>query len=317
MPIIFWSIAALDAALFLLLLLSFSKQGASSSGGREMGMFFFVLVPCVVLLATALVFIFSRTDFWRYTALFIVAGPGLFIGCSLVRTAYIDYRVIQNRLGRGYFSSSAMKAMGAAVVKGDLEAMRRLAPKIDINTVAQPRKLPGMTLMRLAAENAFRKDSDKSSPEDVAVIKTLLELGAKPNPGLDAALRIKDAAILRVLLEAGADPNMKDGSGQFIIFSWLAVIPVEAVRLLAKHGLNLNATDHASPLCVVALFDDRWDIVSELIDLGADFRTPDDSGRTVPGQSKRQLAEAESEGRKPDPFLLEVRAKVLAREKRE
>lgn len=74
-------------------------------------------------------------------------------------------------------------AMGAAVVKGDPEEMRRLAPEIDFNAVAQPRTLPGMTLMRLAAENAFRKDSDKSAPEDLAVIKILLALGAKPNPG--------------------------------------------------------------------------------------------------------------------------------------
>ena len=86
---------------------------------------------------------------------------------------------------------------------------------------------------------------------------------------------------------------MKYDSDQFIVFRWLSVIPVEAVRLLAKHGLNLNVNDHAAPLCVVALFDERWDIVSELIDLNADFQKPDDSGRTVVGQSKRQLAEAE------------------------
>jgi len=259
-----------------------------------------------------LVFVFSKTDFWRYAALFIVAGPGLFIGCSLVRTAYIDYRVAQNRLGRGYFSGSAMKAMGAAVVKKDLAEMRRLAPTLDLNSVADPEQSPGMTLMRLAAEKASDKNSDQTAPEDLAVITTLLELGAKPNPGLDAALRIKDVAILRVLLEAGADPNMKYDRDQLMVFRWMAVMPVDAIRLMAKHGLNLNATEHASPLCVDAVFHERWDVVSALIDLGADFRKPDDSGRTVASEVERKLTEAKSEGRTPDVLILEVRAKVTA-----
>ena len=312
MPIIFWSVAALDAALFLFLLLSSLKQGANTSGGREMAIFYLVVVPCVVLLAAVLLFIFSKTDFWRYTALFIVAGPGLVIAGTQIKSFYIGYQVEQNRLGRGYFSGSTMKAMGAAVVKGDLEEMRRLAPKIDLDTVAQPEGAPGMTLMRLAAENASDKNGDKSAPEDLAVIKTLLELGAKAGPGLDAALRIKDTAILRLLLEAGADPNMKYDDNQLVVFRWLAVMPVEAVRLMAQHGLNLNITEYASPLCVKALLDERWDIVSALVDLGADFRKPDDSGRTVAAEAEKRLAEAASNGQTPDPFMLEVRAKVLA-----
>ena len=312
MPIIFWSVAALDAALFLFLLLSSLKQGANTSGGREMAIFYLVVVPCVVLLAAVLLFIFSKTDFWRYTALFIVAGPGLVIAGTQIKSFYIDYQVEQNRLGRGYFSGHTMKAMGEAVVKGDLEAMRRLAPGIDLNTVAQPEEQPGMTLMRLAAENASDKNGDKTAPEDLAVIKTLLELGAKPNPGLDAALRIKDPAILRVLLEAGADPNMKYDPDHFMVFRWLAVMPVESVRLMAKHGPDLNITEQSSTLCVNASLDERWDIVSVLMDLGADFRKPNDSGRTVALEAERRFAEAASEGRTPDPFVLEVRAKVLA-----
>ena len=169
-----------------------------------------------------------------------------------------------------------------------------------------------MTLMRLAAENASDKNGDKSAPEDLAVIKTLLELGAKAGPGLDAALRIKDTAILRVLLEAGADPNMKYDPENFMIFRWLAVMPVEAVRLMAKHGLNLNLTERSSTLCVNASLNERWDIVSALMDLGADFRKPDNSGRTIALEAERRLAEAASEGRTPDPFVLAVRAKVLA-----
>jgi len=312
MPFIFWSIAALDAALFLILLLSFSKQGANTSGGREMGVFFFVIVPCIILLVAVLLFIFSKTEFWRYIALFIVAGPGLFIAGSRIKSFYIDYRVTQNRLGRGYFSGSAMKAIGEAVMRGNLEEVRRLAPAIDLNTVGQPDQAPGMTLMRLAAENASDKIGNESAPEDLAVIKTLVELGAKPNPGLDAALRIKDVAILRVLLEAGADPNMKYDQDHFMVFRWLAVMPVDAVKLMAQHRLNVNLTERGSSLCMNALFHDRWDMVSALIDLGADFRRPDDAGRTVAGEAERRLVKAVGEGRTPDPFILEVRAKVLA-----
>jgi len=302
----------MDAALVLFLLLNSLKQGANTSGGREMAIFYLVVVPGIVLVAAMLLFIFSKTDFWRFTALFIVAGPGLFFAGAQVKNFYIDYRVTQDRLGRGYFSGHTMKAMGEAVVKGDLEAMRRHAPGIDLNAVAQPDQQPGMTLMRLAAENASDKNDGKPAPEDLTVIKTLLELGAKPNPGLDAALRIKDTAILRVLLEAGADPNMKYDHDHFMVFRWLAVMPVEAVRLMAKHGLDLDITEQSSTLCVNASLDERWDIVSALMDLGADFRKSNDSGRTVALEAERRLAEAVSEGRTPDPFILEVRAKVLA-----
>ena len=312
MPIIFWSVAALDAALFLVLLLGFLKQGASSSGGREMGLFFAVFLPSVGLVAAALLFIFSRSDFWRFTALFIVAGPGLLIGGSKLRNAYYDYRSWQNHLGRGYFSGRAMRAMGAAVVQGDLEAMRRLAPQIDVNTITQPSKFPGMTLMRLAAEKAFNEDSNQSTPQDLAVVQTLLQLGAKPNPGLDAALRIKDAKILQVLLEGGADPNVVYRD-QPVVFSWLGVLSLETVRLLAKHGLNLNVSYNHSPLVVEALFADRWDIVSLLIDLGVDVQKSDSSGRNVTQEAEKRWIEASREGRATDPFVLEVQGKLRRR----
>jgi hypothetical protein len=274
-----------------------------------MGLFFAVLLPSIGLVAAALLFIFSRTDFWRFTALFIVAGPGLVIGGSRLRNFYYDYNSWQNHLGRGYFSGRDMKAMGAAVVQGDLEAMRRLAPQVDLNTIAQPRKFPGMTLMRLAAEKAFNEDSDKSTPQRLAVVQTLLQLGAKPNPGLDAALRIKDAKMLEVLLEGGADPNgvYRD---QPVVFSWLGVLSLEAVRSLAKHGLNLNVSYNHSPLVVEALFADRWDMVSLLIDLGVDVQRTDDSGRNVAQEIVKRLDEAAREGRAPDPFMREVQGKL-------
>jgi len=98
-----------------------------------------------------------------------------------------------------------------------------------------------------------------------------------------------------------------------VVFSWLPVLSLEAVRSLAKHGLNLNVSYNHSPLVVEALFADRWDMVSLLIDLGVDVQRTDNSGRNVAQEIVKRLDEAAREGRAPDPFVQEVQGKLRRR----
>jgi hypothetical protein len=99
---IFWTVAAIDAMLFIAIFISaFMQNSAGSSGGREMAMFFFAIVPGIILLFAVLLFVYSRTPLWRGVALLIVTVPCLLFGYSQLRNIYIDHAVAQNQLGRG------------------------------------------------------------------------------------------------------------------------------------------------------------------------------------------------------------------------
>lgn len=328
---IFWSVVALDAALFLGLLISMLVQrGGSADGGREMGIAFFVIAPLLLIGVAVLLYLFTRSPVWKVIALIIVAGPGLLLAGTRIRSAYIDYVVRQNALGRGYFSSATMKAMGAAVVAADIATLQRLGPTVDVNTVGER----GMTLIGLATDQAFGAPEEERSstgpgagssnepsvpgPQPAAiphrgrrraVIETLLRLGAKPNPtATSTALKVRDPAVLGALLNAGADPNALTERGTPLVFEWLSVMPAENLKLLIQHGLNVNVAQYDTPLPVEVTLQRRWDLLLLLAQSGADLTKPRGvDNRNVAGELATRMEEAKSEGRQPPPELLRVR----------
>jgi hypothetical protein len=306
----FWAVVALDVALFLGLLISMLVQrGGSESGGREMGIAFFVIAPLLLIGAAVLLYVFTRSPVWKIIALIIVAGPGLFIAGGRIRSAYIDYVVRQNALGRGYFSTSEMKAMGAAVVEADLATLQRIGPTVDVNAVGER----GTTFIGMATEQAFDAPDEKRARRRRAVIETLLRLGAKPGPAMSAALKVKDPAILEALLKAGADPNALTEQGSPLVFEWLSIMPVENLRLLVQHGLNVNVVQYNTPLAVEVTLKRRWDLLLLLAQSGADLAKARDDGRNVAGELAIRVEEAKTEGREPPPDLLRVRELLGAR----
>jgi len=306
----FWAVVALDLASFLGLLISMLVQrGGSESGGREMGIAFFVIAPLLLIGVAVLLYVFTRSPVWKIIALIIVAGPGLFIAGGRIRSAYIDYVVRQNALGRGYFSTSEMKAMGAAVVEADLATLQRIGPTVDINAVGER----GTTLIGMATEQAFDAPDEKRAGRRRAAIETLLRLGAKPGPAMSAALKVNDPAILEALLNAGADPNALTEQGSPLVFEWLSIMPVENLRLLVQHGLNVNVIQYNTPLAVEVTLKRRWDLLLLLAQSGADLAKPRDDGRNVAGELAIRVEEAKSEGREPPPELLRVRELLGAR----
>lgn len=303
MNIVFWIIVAADTLLFSFMLFGM-LQGGSDSGGREMGIFFFVLLPSIVLLLSVLLHVFSRAPFWRILALFIVAGPGLFFLGTQVRNVYIDYLIAQTELGRGYFDDKALKAMGAAVVACDNTTLQRLAPGIDINA----RGKEDITLLGLAVLCAFEKPECPSGSR-LAVVKQLLALGANADGGLDSALKMKDSAFLATLLDAGANPNQLTQFDQPIVFRWLEAMPIENMRLLLDHGLDTNVKSYNNSLAFELVIKRRWDLLALLIEHGVDWRKPRNDGRTVAGEISEQITELENLGAVP-PDLLRVRALI-------
>ena len=302
---VFWLIVAVDAALFLVLLIATLLQSGPSDGGKEMALTFGVVLPAVVIGSAVLLYVFSTSTTWRTLALVIVAGPGLLLAGIHLRDFYINYQIAQKSAGRGYFSGSAMKDMGQAVVSRDLATLRRLAPKVNLNEIGER----GMTLVRLAVTTAgtLAPDGKELSPE-VSVVRTLISLGAKPDPALEEATKLENPEILKLLLEAGADPN-SEVSGSGVVFAWLRILPVENLRLLVQHGTGVNSRDqYGSPLLLRAAEEENWDAVIFLIHQGADVRLADKSGKTLSSLIEDRLSDSARYGSQVDPGLLKVKA---------
>ena len=306
---IFWTVVVVDALLFIALLASMLMQTSGrTDGGREMGIAFFVVLPLLILGIAVLLYVFAGSIFWKAIALLIVAGPGLFIAGGQIRGRMIDYRVQQNALGRGYFNDSAMKDMGAAVVQGDTGTLLRIGPTVDVNAVAEGDR----TLLRLAVEQIYEAKSPKQIQAELAVVRTLLALGAKPGSGMDTALKLSDPTVLRELLAAGADPNQSVPAGHPIVFRWLSVMPLANLQLLIDRGLNVDATEYETPLALEAALKRRWDLVALLADHGANIRAPRADGRTIAEEVNNRMAEAQAEGTAPSAPLLQVQEALRA-----
>ena len=97
---LFWALVAGDAGLFLYLLIATLKQRSPADGGREMALFFGVLLPGAVVALGVLLYFLSSSMTWRLIALLIVAAPLMFIAMVRARSAYIDYAVRQDPLRR-------------------------------------------------------------------------------------------------------------------------------------------------------------------------------------------------------------------------
>jgi hypothetical protein len=288
--ILFWSIALVDAALFLGLIATYAAiPGATTSGGKEMGIFFFGVVPLVVLALTALLFHYGRSPLWKYAALAVVLGPGLLYAQVQIRGTLIDYRVRENQLGRGYFKEPALKQLGAAVVRGDLPLIGRLSPGVALDTVGTG----GMTLIELAAEQVPQDElSSARVRAKVALVEELLRLGAKPNPALGRALRTNDAGLLQALLAHGANPDAPAEDSGPAVFQWLSVMPAGHLTLLINRGLDVNITQYGASLALTSALSRRYDLVLILARAGADLRQSRNDGRTIASEIASRRAGA-------------------------
>src|SRR5438094_67792 len=106
---LFWIAIAIDGVLLLILLALSLSAGGQPDGGREVGIFFSIVVPAIIVGAGALLFLKSRSTTLRAVALVIVAGPGLLVATARLRSAAIDYQVRRNAGGAGYFSGRELQ----------------------------------------------------------------------------------------------------------------------------------------------------------------------------------------------------------------
>ncbi len=311
----FWCIATIDAALLLVIFVATltHEGGGHNDGGREMGIFFFLIVPGVALTLAVLLFIFTEHVVWRSIAILIVAGPGLYFLVDQANSLKESFFYAQRERGSGHFSmfgsQRALRPLATAVVNGDVAFLRNNAPGVDLNA-------PGdhdITLLKIAVREAKKQEYERQQPIDghLAVIKALLELGAKPGDELREALEIRDPAVLKALLDAGADPNQKNADGRWLMAFDHSQTPLQHFRLLTERGMNVDMMDGSEPLDVELAIFERWDLVAHLIERGADFRKPrTDDGRTVASVLAQRIEDNGKEGKALPPDLLRVQSLI-------
>jgi hypothetical protein len=303
---IFWAITAIDAPLLVVFLVIASQQrSVQNDGSREMGMFFFIILPGFVLALAMLLFHLSTWLPAKWIALFIVMAPGLYFAKSQIDHRIVDRSIEADRIGVGYFNTEPMRQMGVAVVKHDVETLMRVGPSVDVNATGRD----GMTLMSMALRSA---DARRSNGSEMPVVRALLELGATPDAAMPIACIRFDPALLEILLAAGGNPNLKTDAHEPLVFEVMGSVTPHNFRLLAQHGLNLNSNSRGDPLPVQLAIYRRWDLLAIAIELGADTRLARSDGRNVAEELAHQIDEATTAGHEMPAELMRARALLAA-----
>ena len=306
---VFWSIAAIDAALLVVfLVMTLQQRSSQNDGSREMGMFFFVIVPGFVLVLAMLLFHFSASWPWKSIALLVVVVPGLWFAKSQIEDWVVDRQIEADRTGAGYFETEPMRQMGVAVVNRDVATLKRIGPTLDVNAPGRD-----MTLMRLAVSGADARTSDGS---ELPVVRALLALGAHADDAMPTACVRVDSALLDMLLAAGGNPNLNPTGHQPLIFEVMSSITPPNFRLLASHGLDLNSKAYNDPLPVQLTIYRRWDLLAIAIELGADVSLSRPDGRNVADELVSQVDEEVKAGREPPADLLRARTALESSRKK-
>lgn len=196
---IFSSIAAIDAVLLLVMLvMTLQSSSGHNDGGREMALFFLIIVPAAVLGLASLMFWFGSLPV-KVIALLIVLVPGFWFAKVQIQDRIVDRQIAADRSGAGYFHTEPMRQMGAAVVQRDVETLRRVGPTVDVNTPGRE-----MTLLRLAVDGPDARRSDGS---ELPVVRD-------PLPVQLAIYRRWD--LLTIAIELGADTGRTRPDGRSV-----------------------------------------------------------------------------------------------------
>lgn len=118
----------------------------------------------------------------------------------------------------------------------------------------------------------------------------LLQTGANPNAPIKTggsamtfAARADNPVYLKMALEQGGDPNYFHRHRKHsLIFDAISPGHLEHVKLLVRHGADINATDAIGVLPIMrAASLNQYDIVYYLLEEGADFRQENRWGNTI------------------------------------
>jgi hypothetical protein len=301
---VFWAIAAVEAAFFVVAFVMTLNQGGHSDGGQEMALAFQIALPFLVLAVASLIFWKTSSPTLHIILLIAMTVPVALLARQWIHS-FIDARASAS--GSYLFTDPALQKFLAAIHDLDTKKVRDLATRVDINSAGENSSTP----LTFAVQNAATAEA-KAQPAagQQEMISLLLSLGAKPAPALEYACGMTHSDVLRLLLEAGADPNtivgQQDMKEPVFYACFRSEHPTENLRLLSQKGANLDAPSYDGKTAIwAASIYSRWDAALFLLDHGAnlDAITPD--GKTVRSHVQEETARQigyHEKGTVPEPL---------------
>jgi hypothetical protein len=186
------------------------------------------------------------------------------------------------------FFSGPQLELAKAIERSDMEQVKRLAPRTDLNTPAKK----NITMLFFALQEAMQRD-----PKRLAIVTELVKAGADPlqevpdfGDPLGVMLNNPHPEFLRAMLDGGVSPSTLTGKGTPIIFFVASDSSFELLKLLVERGADVNRRDSLrnTPL-YEALTGYDTAAVNYLLEHGATPNTYNFNGISFPRQLASQL----------------------------
>ncbi|MCC6429377.1 MAG: ankyrin repeat domain-containing protein [Gemmatimonadaceae bacterium] len=306
--LVFWGLVALDTAgIGLLFVLGLAAAGSAKTNPLMVALYLLVL-PGIPLVLSVLLFMKAGSPMTRGLAFLLVAAPLLILAGT---KAYSDAQLAANMNEKGeltFFKAGPSREIAEAIRRNDAATVAALLPTVDVNASG----LQETTLL-IAALRQLRE-----TPTQHDVLRLLLAAKADPNKGTAYELPLEMAlqtaaksgpAPARMLIEAGANPNTVNSSGTPVFFTAAGNgIAPEVMTMLIEHGADLSAKGNRGTGGVLFYAADarNWPVVLMLLQRGVDWR----QGRTLSGQTFREMLEANASWASSDSGFAEVMAFV-------
>ncbi|WP_233802381.1 ankyrin repeat domain-containing protein [Paraburkholderia sp. HP33-1] len=206
------------------------------------------------------------------------------------------------------FFSGPQLELAQAIARGDMEEVRRLAPKTDLNTPGRQ----NMTMLFFAFQEALQRD-----PHRLAIASEVVRAGADPlqevpNFGdpLGVVLNSSHPEFLRAMLDGGVDPNLISEDTP-IIFDVASDRKLGSLRLLVERGADVNRRDSLRNTSLYeALTGYDTGAVNYLLDHGANPNTYNINGISFPSQLESQIEHVGSTS-ELGVKLVEIRDRII------
>jgi hypothetical protein len=277
---IFWIIAALEAAFFVVAFVVTLNESGHADGGKEMSLIFQIGLPFLVLGIVSLIYWKVTSPTFRVILLIAMTVP-----LALLARQWINHFIYARRADSGsyIFSDATLQKFMAAIHDLDTKKVRELSSLIYINAVGENNSTP----LIFAVQNAATAET-KGQPMggQLEMISLLLSLGAQPAPALEYACGMTHSDVLRLLLDAGADPNTLIGQENMKEPVFYACFrsehPEDNLQLLSQKGakLDLPSAGGKTAIWMAAIYQ-RWEAATFLLDHGANLEAVAPDGKTV------------------------------------
>jgi hypothetical protein len=305
----FWTLVAVETAAFVALFASLVRA-PSESGGREMGLLYFVLMPFFVVLCAALVYWRASSLIARTLVLVVAASPALFVAVNWGRAFFLERSVRNTDVTA--FSDPAQRDVARAIMAGNVAKVTELAGRTKLN-------VPGVNELTGSDTTLLTLALSQKTPATTEIAVALLKAGADPNetsqkgwtiPLVQAIYPEQRGLVVAALLAAGADPNKKNPNGGVAYHVALTEMNDGNLAILAQmldHGAKVEAVDGSGRTALMnAAIHGNWKAMDLLLTRGAGRQVKDDKDKTVLDYAQARIGEAERAGGAVDPGLRAV-----------